>query len=192
VKAGFNPDQPRVPAGRPDGGQWTRDGGAGGRAELVQARPGSRYLVKLEEEEGVKNGHTIRDHVGKSPEFLRQRIADSQEMGLFVSRGRYRAGSFPSIEAANKLVNSTLAQNLAIVDQVASGAILDRVFVTATFRTKTGIEAFLPVSERRRWFLPSKIASIYIRDTYGVGVVIYHDPTAKNGFRVLTAYPRND
>jgi hypothetical protein len=26
----FNPDQPRVPAGHPDGGQWTRQGGGGG------------------------------------------------------------------------------------------------------------------------------------------------------------------
>ena len=25
-KAGFNPDQPRVPAGNPDGGQWTDEG----------------------------------------------------------------------------------------------------------------------------------------------------------------------
>lgn len=31
-KAGFNPDQPRVPAGNPDGGQWTgSDGRTGGR-----------------------------------------------------------------------------------------------------------------------------------------------------------------
>lgn len=31
-KAGFNPDQPRVPAGNPDGGQWTgSDGATGGR-----------------------------------------------------------------------------------------------------------------------------------------------------------------
>jgi hypothetical protein len=29
-KAGFNPAQPRVPAGNPDGGQWTNGGGAGG------------------------------------------------------------------------------------------------------------------------------------------------------------------
>lgn len=29
-KAGFNPDQPRVPAGNPDGGQWTGSGGATG------------------------------------------------------------------------------------------------------------------------------------------------------------------
>ena len=28
-KAGFNPDEPRVPAGNADGGQWTREGGNG-------------------------------------------------------------------------------------------------------------------------------------------------------------------
>lgn len=29
IKAGFNPDQPRVPAGNPDGGQWTSAAGNG-------------------------------------------------------------------------------------------------------------------------------------------------------------------
>jgi hypothetical protein len=29
-KAGFNPDQPRVPAGQHEGGQWTSEGGGGG------------------------------------------------------------------------------------------------------------------------------------------------------------------
>ncbi|HEX2134967.1 MAG TPA: hypothetical protein VHG30_03555 [Microvirga sp.] len=41
----FNPSQPRVPAGHPDGGQWT-DGGWGGggtpRAEVVSLRPRPR------------------------------------------------------------------------------------------------------------------------------------------------------
>ena len=38
-KANFNPDQPRVPSGNPDGGQWT-DGGGGtsGGTELSDAR----------------------------------------------------------------------------------------------------------------------------------------------------------
>src|SRR5215211_7302479 len=37
----FNPRQPRVPAGNPEGGQWTDGGGGGGtpRAELVTLRP---------------------------------------------------------------------------------------------------------------------------------------------------------
>jgi hypothetical protein len=30
-KANFNPNQPRVPAGNPDGGQWTSEGGGAGR-----------------------------------------------------------------------------------------------------------------------------------------------------------------
>jgi hypothetical protein len=30
-KAGFNPNQPRVPAGSREGGQWTHDGGEGSR-----------------------------------------------------------------------------------------------------------------------------------------------------------------
>jgi hypothetical protein len=29
-RGGFNPNQPRVPAGNPDGGQWTSEGGGGG------------------------------------------------------------------------------------------------------------------------------------------------------------------
>lgn len=38
AKAGFRPDQPRVPKGNPDGGQWT-DEGSGARVIPVQARP---------------------------------------------------------------------------------------------------------------------------------------------------------
>jgi hypothetical protein len=39
LKAGFDPNQPRVPAGRPEGGQWTADGG-GSDARTV-AEPAS-------------------------------------------------------------------------------------------------------------------------------------------------------
>jgi len=37
----FNPSQPRVPAGNPDGGQWTDGGGGAGasRIEFVSGRP---------------------------------------------------------------------------------------------------------------------------------------------------------
>jgi len=35
----YSPDQPRVPAGNPDGGQWTDAGGSGeASVELAQAR----------------------------------------------------------------------------------------------------------------------------------------------------------
>lgn len=56
VKAGFNPDQPRVPAGTPEGGQWTGTGGGGGGTtdpnrlptggsiEIPEERPASARL----------------------------------------------------------------------------------------------------------------------------------------------------
>jgi hypothetical protein len=44
MKAGFNPSQPRVPAGDPDGGQWTDAGerkiGAAARSVSMTSRPG--------------------------------------------------------------------------------------------------------------------------------------------------------
>jgi hypothetical protein len=98
-----------------------------------------------------------------------------------VERARRRWGSFPSLEAANRLVNSALAQNQQLVEMVASGR-LQREFITAQFSSRTGIEAYAP----------SIRAQHYIRDTYGVGVVIVHDPRSRNGFTVQTAYPRQD
>jgi hypothetical protein len=86
-KAGFNPAQPRVPAGNPDGGQWTSGGSTGGGSTgggitdpriLSDATPDNtwvpgaryaqdetqlRYFVDLYQEE-ARGGHTLRDHVG--------------------------------------------------------------------------------------------------------------------------------
>ena len=41
LKYGFNPAQPRVPRGNPDGGEWT-DAGGGGFGSLTGGRGGSR------------------------------------------------------------------------------------------------------------------------------------------------------
>jgi hypothetical protein len=38
----YSPDQPRVPAGNPDGGQWTSAGGEGARTRLADAGENSR------------------------------------------------------------------------------------------------------------------------------------------------------
>lgn len=42
LKAGFDPSQPRVPAGDPDGGQWTDSGGGAGRARTGRNPTGLR------------------------------------------------------------------------------------------------------------------------------------------------------
>ena len=48
VKANFNPNQPRVPAGNPDGGQWTRTGGRRrdiqGLSDIPKEKPESARL----------------------------------------------------------------------------------------------------------------------------------------------------
>ena len=67
----YSPDQPRVPAGSPEGGQFT-DGDTGsprdvgdGRVRVAQNDAERRYKVNLSEEES-RGGHTLRDHVGKN------------------------------------------------------------------------------------------------------------------------------
>jgi hypothetical protein len=157
-KANFNPNQPRVPRGNPDGGQWTRVGAPEGDDStlVAQGGPPGIYSVDLYEEER-RGGHTIANHVGKSPQSLLERILRTR----FQSGNRI--GSFPSIAAATRLVNATLARNRAIVDLVASGALSD-AFVTASFRAPTGIEYFRE-NERQQPIL---------RDTYGVGIQIIH------------------
>lgn len=183
-KAGFNPDQPRDDLGR-----WTDTGEAGAAvsreadAELIRTgdadREAGRVVDLLDEE--AAGGHTVKLHVGKSDEYLLARVRGEQgQFGIFTI-SRKRAGSFPSIEAANKLVNATLAENTEAVASVSSGE-KPGAFITMEFSTPTGKEAYArtPRSEP------------YMRTTYGVAALIIHDRQSPRGYRVLTAYPMND
>ena len=44
VKTNFDLNQPRVPRGNPDGGQWTNTGGGSGRTRLAQMPRGGRRI----------------------------------------------------------------------------------------------------------------------------------------------------
>jgi Phage portal protein/Bacterial CdiA-CT RNAse A domain len=116
----YSPDQPRLPKGNPDGGQWTTEDA--GTVQIAQGRGRSGYPVDLSEEE-QRGGHTIERHVGKSQDYLLSLIND-EEMAAQrhgdLAEG-LREGSFTSLEAANKLVNSTIAKNQDQVDLVTSG-----------------------------------------------------------------------
>jgi hypothetical protein len=58
-KAGYDPNEPRVPAGNPDGGQWTTDGGNGnsttssGDADEGDANPSSGARLAMEPKDPV-------------------------------------------------------------------------------------------------------------------------------------------
>lgn len=139
-------------------------------------------LVDLRFEEGYEGGHAISEHVGKSEDYMLARVRGETYDALgFAVIGLTRTGSFSSIQAANGLVNSTLARNAAIVDSVASG-VISRAYVTAEFGSITGSEAYRASPRNEP----------YIRTTTGVGVVIRHDSRQLKGFNVLTAYPINE
>jgi len=196
----YSPSQLRVPAGNPDGGQWTSGGGVSGGMPANGSdgqvlsdespdpiRPGAQYAqnesrgrpIDLLEEQRL-GGHAIEGHVGKSHEFLLNR---AREYALSAERkGDFfdgiRVGSFSSLEAANRLVNGTIAQNPVKVERVASGQ-SPKEELTGRFDSITGYEAY-GRTER---------AQPYIRDTDGVMVVIVRDRQAAKGYRVDSAFP---
>ncbi|MFC6740395.1 RNase A-like domain-containing protein [Methylobacterium tardum] len=178
----YNPGQPRVPAGQPDGGQWTNEGGIGEVAVgndahfILVGSDDQKYRVDLKAEEG-RGGHTLGKHVGKSDDELFERLRKSQSRSWIVDGGMKRDGSFDSIESANDLVNQTLKSNKEAVDRVASG-LDDRKFITRSFDYKTGREAY-----------STDDGVVYMRNTRSVGIESRHDPTSPRGFRIRTAYP---
>jgi len=143
---------------------------------------GGYPLQDLAEHEAA-GGHTIASHVGKSEEFLLRAVRTDQVRGLFVSQFRRRHGSFPSLQAAQRLSNSNLSQNADVVQAVATGRRAD-AFVTSSFPTATGTEAYRTG--------PRSSAPILLRQTFGVGTYIRHAPDLPNGFIIITSYPRSD
>lgn len=184
----YDPNQPRVPAGSREGGRWT-DGDAGfdsgfapDDAELVRIADDEdrRDTVVLSEDEGRGGGHTLRDHIGKTDAELMGRVLASRGSTLFHVYGRQRHGFFASSEAANDFVSRALEKNSGKVDLMISGQ-KDGCFIKHRSGHIKGREAY--TNERTEPYLGS---------TYGVGVLVMRDQGSKRGYRVHTAYPRND
>ena len=153
------------------------------------AVPGARYaelrspyaVDLLQEEEPIGSGHTLRDHVTRSDQALKNRLETMRFSFGPLQGGYLRDGSFTSLEAANKLVNSTLHQNAPLVETVALGKTRFNVSVESYFASPTGYEAFKVHLN----------GQANIRDTFGVRVVIRHNGNTSNGFSVITAFPIN-
>jgi hypothetical protein len=126
--------------------------------------------------------------VGKSRDFLLNRIHEERlrtiEREARLSREHpelfrgLAVSSFTSLEAANRLVNATLARNRQEVRRVASGE-LPAARIRWRFSSVTGFQAYLPRLH----------SNPFIRDAHGVRVRIIHDPRSPKGFRVHTAFP---
>lgn len=70
VKANFNLNQPPVPRGNPDGGQWTSAGGGSGRVRLARAIP-------PEEERDFEDGNPASEAEFEAIEIERQELIRS-------------------------------------------------------------------------------------------------------------------
>jgi hypothetical protein len=177
---GYNADQPRAPAGTPEGGQWTSGEGGGERTQVAQTSEAFGLIDLTEHEAPRGSGHTIERHVGKSDAFLIRRVETERYPGVFVSVGLEAAGTFPSLEAANKLVSATIAENASQVQEIInkSGG---KAVLQSYFSAPTGREAYKPGPNAQ----PS------IRPTYGVLVVVRPDSRTSRGYSIVTAMPNN-
>ncbi len=210
VKAGFDPNQPRVPAGHTGGGQWTSTGRgglstqedfdagstddyssvAGEEFELAVLQGPEQFIIKLIDEEKKPNqngGHTIEDHVAKTDQELLNRLDENrwiESTGAFTEKYYFEnaVGSFRNIEEANELVNIVLQNNKELINRFLRGEFgpMPKA-IQMKFDKITGKEAYRPYFE----------ADAFIRQTHSVRVVIRHDPGRKRGYNILSAFPTN-
>jgi len=185
-EAKFSPAQPRVPGGQPEGGRWSGpDTGFGNLLVPVQAPGRTGLPIDLTEEE-AQGGHTIERHVAKPIEYLKARVLGNRiNIPLLGALGEKRAGSFTSLEAANKLVNMTVAANKDVVDAFVAGGVLHALpmqYIFLTTSRPTGYEAYAP-NER---------SQPVIRDTFGVFVELWRSNKSSKGYYVLRAMPINE
>ncbi len=137
--------------------------------------------INLLEHEGINGSHTIREHVGKSDEFLLNRM-EGKGWGMFT---RYKRGhsSFPSLEAANKLVSATLAANFAEI-QAFLASNTQGLLIHKDFGAPTGRVAFRIGSSGF-----SRPAPVQLFTGYGVTALILRNAQMPHGFVVHTSYP---
>ena len=83
-KAGFNPAQPRVPAGHPEGGQWTREGGGAGAGpyrDIIRDTSGRQpwqAYANLYREDGSLAEQAV---VSRDGSAIRAQFASSEAVG---------------------------------------------------------------------------------------------------------------
>ena len=119
---GYDPNQPRVPAGSQEGGRWT-DGDVGDpgfvqdddRVRLAENETGRPRPINLREEES-RGGHTLRDHVGKADAYLLGIVSRDKGSLMFLRFARISEGSFDSQENAEDFVNKTIDANNDAID----------------------------------------------------------------------------
>ena len=172
----------------PDRAVAPGSGSTDGRVRVAQADSRrSGYPIDILEEDAI-GGHTYGEHIGKSEEYLKARITGSRRGVPYIfGVGEKRAGSFSSLEAANKLVNSTIAdpENAAKIEMFREAKYpfwLPELRIFKSFASPTGIEAYSPDDRT----LPT------MRPTSGVTVRLIRTDRVPRGYYVDSAWPMNE
>jgi hypothetical protein len=89
----YSPDQPRVPAGNSDGGQWTGGGGAANEADSLEQGPtlpptASNQLPRddLDRLQAIANDPAIRSRINEAWIASNPLNSPPQEHGFWISR----------------------------------------------------------------------------------------------------------
>lgn len=193
--AKFDPNQPRVQAGSPNGGQWTDGGGSDAGAQLAEtvvqtiSDTVSQLVfdpidLKLEEG-GLHGGHTISSHVDKSDEELKSALYSSR-YERWIGNSRYTfqkeaIGSFDSLESANDLINRALEANPDAVEALLKLKPRERALLEHRFGFRTGREVWSETND----------SDAEIRWTFAIRLLMERDGISSRGFRIVTAFPVN-
>ncbi|RAI45791.1 hypothetical protein [Rhodoplanes roseus] len=154
-KAGFNPDQPRVPAGRPDGGQWTsgeRDDGSRPEDGEPSSGPGRSAL------------QVVRDDTGQQP--WESHVDLYREDGSLAAQAVFnRDGSAIRSEFASPRDGSLWDERHTVI--AADGT-------ATTFQTSGATQSILDgtgqVESRTAWTSDGPEAQAFVQPAYYVPV----------------------
>jgi hypothetical protein len=89
LKAGFDPNQPRVPAGRPEGGQWTDSGGDSSASRVAEQLSESAEARAYRRKQNVVAGGGGRFSIAPNPNA--DATAPLHELPLFSQVDDYEA-----------------------------------------------------------------------------------------------------
>lgn len=124
LKAHFNPLQPRVPAGRRDGGQWTDGGSGGGSAFRPRRTPGSRPaprerdvlrdLIRVGDRTPSRDAPPAQEREPLELYITRRARENTAPPDIPVPEDIRKSPTVPSIRPASNGVRLRLARTIAM------------------------------------------------------------------------------
>jgi len=173
-KAGFRPEQPRVPAGNPDGGQWADGGGGGNLIRIQSGRRGPRGDAPRR-----IGGRWVE---GTPAQLTRLDISHSQ-MQAAVRRVQELELRWKPTPSAYETIEGQIAAN-----EAATREALNRFFELQ--RRGIGLGPFAVESQparspSRHWTVGEIRENNRIGSKYGCHTCGTNDPGTKNGNFVL-------